>query len=319
VSESQNGDETLAPAAIFAVGNGRGEMLEACLVKHPVVFVIFNRPDLTRTVFAEIARAAPPQLFVIGDGPRNDRPDDAALVQECREIVRAVTWPCTVRTNFSHRNLGCGLRISTGLDWVFSQVESAIVLEDECVPAPEFFRFCDETLDLFRDDTRIGVICGFNFLAHRIATPWSYYFSQYHHFWGWATWRRVWRLYDYQMSSFPFALANGLLADRFDRPEVSDAFSEWFKHTFQRRIDTWDYQFLYSMIMNSMLSVMPARNLVTNVGYGRADATHTTFERELASLPSGGLDFPLQPPPFVASSKRVEMLEEKYVYGIGIA
>lgn len=286
------------------------------LIQSPVVFLFFNRPDTTRQVFAEIARGQPAQLFLIADGPRPTHPDDGPRCRECREIVQAITWPCEVHTNFSDRNLGCGLRVATGLDWVFSKVDRAIILEDDCVPAPEFFRFCDTLLDRYAEDTRVGAICGSNFVSRFVQVDWSYFFSRYAHLWGWATWRRVWRQYDYSLAGLPQVINGQHLADIFPRRPVLEFWQSCMVNTYAKRVDTWDYQFAYTLFMNSMLSITPGQNLISNIGCARADATHTVLDSPFANLPLGGVSFPLKPPPFVSALARIDAIEERFAFGI---
>ncbi len=169
----------------------------------PVAFLIFNRPELTRKVFATIAQAKPSKLLVVADGPRADVPDDREKCSEARAIIGRIDWDCEVLTNYSSANMGCRARISTGLEWVFTNVEEAIILEDDCIPHPTFFRFCKELLTRYRDDQRVMMISGDNFQMGRNRTPYSYYFSRFFHCWGWATWRRAWRHYDIDMELWP--------------------------------------------------------------------------------------------------------------------
>src|SRR6185369_14461868 len=162
----------------------------------PVAFIIFNRPDTTEKVFAEIARARPPKLLVIADGPRAGRAGEADRCAATRAIIDRVDWDCKVLTNYSDVNLGCKNRVASGIDWVFEQVPEAIILEDDCLPDPTFFRFCEELLIRYREDERISQICGANFQFGRKRSNDSYYFSRYNHIWGWASWRRAWQHYD---------------------------------------------------------------------------------------------------------------------------
>ncbi|OUC08639.1 hemolytic protein HlpA-like protein, partial [Litorilinea aerophila] len=162
----------------------------------PVIFLIFNRPDTTAQVFAEIAKARPRRLLVVADGPRPHRPDDVEKCSATRAVIERVDWPCEVSCDFAEENLGGRRRISSGLTWAFSQVEAAIVLEDDCLPHPTFFPFCEELLNRYCHDERIMAITGDNFQFGRSRTKYSYYFSRYFHSWGWATWRRAWQHYD---------------------------------------------------------------------------------------------------------------------------
>jgi hypothetical protein len=177
----------------------------------PVAFIIFNRPDTTARVFEAIRRAEPPQLLIVADGPRVDRPSDVERCAAARAVIERVDWDCEVLTNYAEANMGLADRVSSGLDWVFSLCDRAIVLEDDCLPDPSFFRFCDELLDRYRDDERVMAISGDNFQLGRRRTRYSYYLSRYNHCWGWATWRRGWQHYDHRMQLWPLVRDGGWL------------------------------------------------------------------------------------------------------------
>ena len=203
---------------------GTEPLIEPCS-SPPVAFLIFNRPELTRKVFASIAQARPSKLLVVADGPREDVSDDEENCSEARATIDRIDWDCEVLTNYSSVNMGCRARISTGLEWVFKNVEEAIILEDDCIPHPTFFRFCKELLARYRDDQRVMMISGNNFQMGRKWTPCSYYFSRFFHCWGWATWRRAWKHYDIDMGLWP-ALEDGswllhVLGDKAQTRNVS--------------------------------------------------------------------------------------------------
>jgi hypothetical protein len=265
-------------------------------LKTPVVFIIFNRPDTTERVFAEIARARPPKLLVVGDGARANREGEAAKVAATREIIKRVNWPCEVLTNFSEVNLGCKVRVSSGLDWVFEQVPEAIVLEDDCLPHPTFFRFCEELLERYRNDQRVGMISGDNFQFGHCLNDDSYYFSSINHIWGWATWRTRWQHdYDVAMSCWPKMHDEGRVADWFDSKAEQDDFTNIFEKVYQGKIDTWDYQWQFASRLNGRIAIMPNVNLISNIGFG-VGATHTTGESEFANLQTQQTEFPLKHP-----------------------
>jgi hypothetical protein len=182
----------------------------------PVLLILFNRPELTARVFSEIAAQRPATLFVAGDGPRNAA--DVDRCHEARRVIERVGWPCDVRTNFAVRNLGAGLGPATALDWVFSQVDEAIILEDDCVPAPSFFAFAEALLHRYRHDPRVMEIGGGNYQFGRRHTPYSYYFSHYAHTNGWATWRRAWDRFDLQIARWPEYRAARLVDAVCDNP-----------------------------------------------------------------------------------------------------
>lgn len=261
----------------------------------PVAFFVFNRPGPTARVFREIAKAKPPKLLVVADGPRASRIGEADKCDAVRTIIQLVDWDCEVLTNFSDVNLGCKQRVSSGIDWVFEQVEEAIILEDDCLPNPTFFRFCQEMLAFYRHDNRIGMISGDNFQFGRERGDASYYFSRYSHIWGWASWRRAWAHYDRDAALWPKIregnYLKGLVSGRSE-------YKHWF-HAFQSvydgDIDTWDYQWTLSLWANGMLTVLPSVNLISNIGF-QPDATHTSGESIYSNLTTFPMNFPLRHP-----------------------
>ena len=262
----------------------------------PVAFIIFNRPDTTEKVFNEIAKARPPKLLVVGDGPRTERSGEEARVAATRAIIDRVDWPCELLTNFSEINLGCKNRVSSGLDWVFEQVPEAIILEDDCLPDPSFFRFCEELLDRYRFDVRVGMISGDNFQFGRRQNKDSYYFSKYMHIWGWATWRDRWvGSYDVNMSDWPNVRDQGRLGDLLGDQKEAAFWSSVFEKVYSGKIDTWDYQWAFTNLIKNRSGILPACNLISNIGFG-AEATHTVRKNDLANLRVSPMQFPLTHP-----------------------
>ena len=278
-------------------------------LRTPVAFLIFNRPDTTRRVFAEIARARPPKLLVVADGPRANRPEEAQRCAQARAVIGRVDWPCEVETHYEETNLGCRRRVSSGLDWVFERVPEAIILEDDCLPSQSFFPYCEELLERYRDDARIGMISGDNFQRGRRAGSGSYYFSKYTHIWGWASWRRAWRHYDVTASLWPELLGSGLF-ERMTLPGERDTWRAAFEGIHAGRIDTWDYQWTLACWCHSMLSVMPQVNLISNIGFGE-QATHTRRVNEYANMATQELGMPLVAPALTAA----DALADAYTAG----
>jgi hypothetical protein len=269
----------------------------------PVGFFIFNRPHLTERVFQAIAGVRPKKLLVVADGPRF--PEEKEKCMQAREIVLSgMNWDCEVITNFSETNLGCKRRISTGLDWVFSQVPEAIILEDDCLPAPSFFDFCQTLLNRYRDDERIMMISGDKFQKNVPTDSASYYFSKYVHIWGWASWRRAWKHYDVEMRNWPEYKASGNLRSLCPDPDEQRYWGGLFDMTFEGKMDSWAYQWCYACWSQNGLTILPKSNLVSNIGFG-AGATHLTGHDQRAALPTQDI-WEIKHPPFVARDEKAD-------------
>jgi hypothetical protein len=278
-------------------------MTQAFRLTTPVALIVFNRPDTTEQVFAAIAAAKPPKLLVIGDGPRAARPAEADAVAAARSVVSRVDWDCEVVTNLSDVNLGCKRRVSSGLTWLFEQVEEAIILEDDCLPDPTFFRFCQELLERYRHDRRIGMVSGANFQFGQGRVDSSYYFSKYSMIWGWASWRDRWLgTYDVALEKWPRIRDEDALADLVGSEHERRYWQKVFERVYRGEIDTWDYQWFFANFLEGRRSIVPAGNLISNIGYGQ-HATHTTNEEsKLANIPVTPMTFPLRHPPGVFAS-----------------
>jgi hypothetical protein len=265
----------------------------------PVAFLIFNRPDTTARVFEAIRQAKPPKLLVVADGPRPDRPDDVEKCKAARAIIDKVDWDCAVLKNYSEVNLGCGKRPATGITWVFEQVEEAIIFEDDCLPHPTFFRFCEELLNYYRHDERIMVISGNNFQFGRSRTNYSYYFSRYNHIWGWASWRRAWKYFDYDLKLWPKIKNENWLTSILEDKTAVKYWTKNFQRTYEGEPTVWDYRWTFACWIQNGLTILPNVNLVSNIGFGEG-ATHTSSSKsKVANLPVEEMIFPLKHPPFL--------------------
>ena len=261
----------------------------------PVALIIFNRPDLVERQ-CEVLSALPlEQLFVIADGPREGT-DDHEKCESARAIIESTEWPCPVQTNYADTNIGCAIRIVSGLDWVFSRVDRAIILEDDCLAHHSFFPYCAEMLDRYRHDEDIMQVCGTNPLLN-IDDPHSYRFSHHVFCWGWATWARAWSRNDLAISLSKKEI-NRLLKIYLQGNRIAiDFWSMVIEKTRRGELDAWDYPWQLSVWRHGGSSVLPNRNLVVNAGF-RDDATHTkNTDAPLANLPMQEMVFPLGHPP----------------------
>ena len=253
---------------------------------------------------------------MIADGPRRDHPDDADKCAASRAVIERVDWECNVFKDYSDVNLGCGRRPATGISWVFEHVEEAIILEDDCVPDPSFFRFCEGLLARYRRDERVMMISGDNFLPGSACQPYSYYFCRSTGLWGWATWRRAWRYFDMGIESWSSLRDSSWVLDIQADPSAASYWHEIFDriHDSGDAVDIWDYQWTFAVWSQRGFAISPSVNLVYNIGFGK-DATHTkSATGRNTSIPSSKISFPLRHPPHVALDPDVDRLIFERVY-----
>ncbi len=276
----------------------------------PVLLLIFNRPDTTRAVLAAIRQARPTRLYVAADGPRPGHPTDPAMCAAARAVVLAgIDWPCEVATQLRNHNLNCGLGPATAISWFFEHEPAGIILEDDCVPAPSFFGYCQELLAYYAHDPRVMHIGGNNFSREaRRPLPAgadSYYFSTQVNSWGWATWRRAWQLFDFELAAFEATRQAGRLRNYYG--SALEARYRLAKIAAVRQLPApahiWDYQWHFAVAAHGGLCTVPAVNLVGNVGFGLG-GTHTLDATdELANVPTAELPLPLCHPAGVRADR----------------
>jgi len=280
----------------------------------PILFLIFNRPSTTAQIFSAIAKAKPRNLFIAADGPRPDRDGEVKKCRETRDIIKRIDWECDVKTLFRDENLGCKVAVSSAITWFFEHVEAGIILEDDCLPADSFFFFCAELLERYATDRRVMMISGDNFQDGIQRGDASYYFSRIPHIWGWATWRRAWQLYDVKMSSFPEFLAEGSIKRISNNVDVQNFRLSSFIATYEGRIDTWDYQWVYAIFSCGGLSICPQVNMVTNIGFGEDSTNTANAAHRCASMTRYDIGKALIHPSFPAGELRVDHEADRYVY-----
>jgi hypothetical protein len=279
----------------------------------PIAYIIFNRPRHTQQTFAAIRAQRPATLLIVADGPRPGHPTDAKNCAETRAIVEQIDWPCTVLRNYSDVNLGCKRRVSSGLDWVFEQVETAIILEDDCIPHEDFFPYCDELLERYATDERVWVVTGNNFQQGKKRGDAAYYFSKFNHCWGWATWRRAWQHYRVDMPFWPDWQATTDWQKKLPDPVERKIWSNLLDRVKGGEIDTWDYQWTACVWYYGGLTATPNVNLVTNIGFG-PDATHTVSAGDQEGLPIYPLG-PLTHPKVVQQDRAADRLILNHNFG----
>jgi hypothetical protein len=269
----------------------------------PLLLIIFNREATTRRLIDRLRAIKPDRIYVAADGPRANAPLDAERCRRCRQVIDEIDWPCEIRRRFSEVNQGCRWGPANALNWFFQQEDAGIILEDDILPDPTFFPFCEEMLKRYASSPGIGCISGYNFLPPVEA---SYFFSRIPLIWGWATWRDRWQKYDEVCADFDrnfaaLSLRPWLSAhdERDIKRKISDCYHD------RNPIPTWDFLWTFAVWSEHMIAVLPGHSLTSNIGIG-ADATHTQTEAPFMLASSQPMRFPLQHPEKISADQRVD-------------
>lgn len=274
----------------------------------PVLFIFFNRPECVATTLGAIRRARPPRLYVATDAPRPQVAEDATRCAAARVAVeRLLDWPCEIFWNVAPTNIGPSRRLISAISWLFEHEERAAIFEDDCVPDPSFFPFCEELLERYQSDARVGMITGCQFVSQGWDCPddASYAFARLTQIWGWATWRRAWANFDETLSAWPAAREAGHLRRIFPRRRDRTYWTKRFDACHRGELDVWDYRWACARWLHDQVGIAPRTNLVSYIGF-RPDALHTRGAHPAANVPTTAMAFPLRHPAEVRADEALD-------------
>jgi len=289
----------------------------------PVFLVFFNRPEPLKKVFESIRMARPSKLFLCQDGAREGNKSDLENINKCREIVSNIDWECEVYHDYSKSNLGCGMRIFSGITNAFKKVDRLIIIEDDIVANQSFYRFCEELLEKYRDDKRINMISGMNHMGIYDKTKKDYFFTESGSIWGWATWKRAWEQVEYDM---PYIEDKDLMNNLYNSLSNKQKAIKLIKTGEERRkilsngqkLSAWSYQAGMGMYLNNQVNIVPKYNLISNIGLTE-ESVHAV--NDLKKIPKGlqrvffaptyELNFPINHPKYMINDKYYEKQVDK--------
>lgn len=289
-------------------------------MKVPVSIIIFNRPENTRRLLESLNIYKPETLFIISDGPRKNFENDQEKVIQSRKIFEKIDWKCEVFFNNSASNLGCRERIISGLNWVFGQVDKSIILEDDCIPTEEFFLFMELMLNKYQTDKEISSVCGTNFLPDWNENKNSYLYSKYCHVWGWGTWKDRWEKIDFNLDKL-----HEIKKTKFLKNYLGSfrAYLYWhwiLNNVYLKKIDSWAYIWNFTNFINKSLSIIPAINLLSNIGIGKnsSNTRSLPYKYIKAEESKQKLKFPLKYPSHILLDFKHDLKVEDTIFSKSI-
>jgi hypothetical protein len=270
----------------------------------PVLLIIFNRMDTALQVLKKIREVKPSVMYLFCDAPRAGNSQEAVQVKQTREeILAGIDWDCQLHIRFLENNLGLKYAVGSAVSWMFEKEERGVIFEHDCLPHSSFFSFCEELLEYYKNDDRVYQISGNNFLFDKVIFNESYAFSRHNHIWGFATWRRAWEHYDSNMEGFEDFLSKEYCKELIPDKRIRNEYIRILKNVKCGLVETWDYQWFFSMWKNNGLGVVPKVNLVSNIGYGKLAINTFNEDHILANIPTHNIGKIIHP-------QRVEILKE---------
>lgn len=263
----------------------------------PVLFIIFKRPQIAAVAFEQIKKVKPSKLYIACDAARTNVPEEEMLVDETKKLILGmIDWDCQLNTLYQEKNQGCANAVYKAISWLFANEEYGVILEDDCVPNQSFFLFTEELLLKYKNDTRVGMICGTNRIKFKISD--SYVFSNYKACWGWATWKRAWLNMDILMNWSETDRILDVIENSGYRAHDIKYWKYRIKLIRKKQVDAWDWQWYFSLASQNQLAIFPKTNLIKNIGFGDG-ATHTSGKIGEEYLKTADIDFPMNHPHYV--------------------
>lgn len=288
----------------------------------PILLITFNRPDHTRQVWEAIKKQRPRYVYVFKDGVRTGNANDAEKGDAVKAIFEEpLDWECELKTYFADENLGCGPGPSTGISWFFSNVDEGIIIEDDAVPAQDFFGYAEELLERYREDKDVRAIGSMKIDPKRYGDSSYFYTMMNRNLCAWASWKRAWEDFDYTMSNVTAEQLDGALKKYKMNLRMREKWVERLEiiHRDRDNDSSWDMQFLMSIWLNNGVGVFPNETLSTNIGFDE-EATHTFSADNPAANVALSSILPLKHPTSRKTMRRADINHDKlytqpYNYG----
>lgn len=234
----------------------------------PILLIIYNRTEETHNLFQIIRKVAPAQLYVAADGHNPNVADDYRHCLATRCVIKP-EWKCDQHNLFLEEHLGKTQMAYQSINWFFENVEEGIVLFDDTLPHTDFFYFCEQLLEKYRNNEDVMHIAGSNFLKKHMDKKTSYYFSAYSYLWGFATWKRAWRDFDLSLQNISDEEFNANMSLYIKRNKVRKRWTKIFTILKKHELDYWEFQYNFHIWKKSGFCITPNNNLIQNVGFSR--------------------------------------------------
>jgi hypothetical protein len=282
----------------------------------PVLFITFNRPDVSKVVLDRILEVNPPKIYFFNDAPRPGNENDRIKCAEVRDLAKNLNYKGELITRFEEKNLGCKGGESTSMGWLFENEEMGIVIEDDILPTIDFFFYCQDMLHKYRYDDRIFSITGCNLINEWKSEEQDYHFTNYPSFWGWAGWQRVWKKYDVTMNGWNDPKIRELVLQYLPTKEFRELRTSEFDSLVSGQNDTWDYQFYFLHHINHALAVCPSKNMIENIGIDHVEAVHMIGDSPFSDLKSSPSNLPMKDNPIMVPDYEyaVKSIKKGYAY-----
>ncbi|MBX3102644.1 MAG: nucleotide-diphospho-sugar transferase [Bacteroidetes bacterium] len=273
----------------------------------PILYLVFNRPDLVAVTFPRIKELQPRKLYIGADGPRTHKPEEAGRCAQTRQyILDQIDWPCEVRTLFREENLGCRQAVSQAIDWFFAQEEAGIILEDDILASPEFFSYCEELLEKYRHDMRVFSITGYNLMGSDPGFPYSYWYYRSSVCWGWASWRDRWAHFSADPRIYEAYQKHDFMNAYYGQGWEAEYYTKYLEMVFSGKLSSWAYLWSFAHIRNGAHCLIPRHSYVRNTGLVSTEATHTGHDKITRLPEASGQDKVLIHPDFLVRNAQYE-------------
>ena len=276
----------------------------------PVLLVIYNRIEDTHNLFQVLRQIKPVKLYVAADGTPRDKGYDYVTCLRTRSVIMP-EWNCEQKYLFKEEHLGKSKMIYQAISWFFEHEEEGIVLFDDTLPHVDFFHYCEQLLEKYRNVDEVMHI-GANFLQRRKkGGNDSYYFSAYAFTWGFATWKRSWKNFDLKMTELEDVDINMLLSNYMTKLKEKKYWQRVYNILSKHRLDYWEYQYNFHIWQQNGLCIAPNTNLVKNVGFKNRKRRVRRLMKETAPI------LPLRDPSEIFQNKNADRYTFKKVYKKG--
>lgn len=231
----------------------------------PILLFVYNRPlHVRRSIESLLANelAKDSELYIFSDAAKDEMAQ--ANVNEVRQFIHSIKGFKEIHYVERTENWGLARNIIDGVTTLVNQYGRVIVLEDDLIVAPYFLQFMNDALETYKDEENVCHIQACDFTKDPILP--DTFLIKWTGSWGWATWKRAWKLFNPNGQELLDELIRRKLTYRFDF-NGKYGYTRMLRNQIKGKNNSWAIRWNASLFLADKLSLNVGKSLIQNEGF----------------------------------------------------
>ena len=231
----------------------------------PILLFVYNRPlHVRRSIESLLANelAKDSELYIFSDAAKDEMAQPN--INEVRQFIHSIKGFKEIHYVERTENWGLARNIIDGVTTLVNQYGRVIVLEDDLIVAPYFLQFMNDALETYKDEENVCHIQACDFTKDPILP--DTFLIKWTGSWGWATWKRAWKLFNPNGQELLDELIKRKLTYRFDF-NGKYGYTRMLRNQIKGKNNSWAIRWNASLFLADKLSLNVGKSLIQNEGF----------------------------------------------------